>query len=337
METQDVSTQNKDQILKAFQQLLLGQKYAAPKIATKQEVAEREEDKKIVEAASTYTVESIVKGLADLQLNFGSAVDSLVAKLSIEAPKLDELRRAIRVETQHLEELRNIRIAADALDILIQEHQEEIKAFEAKSLQERQILEGEITETKQAWLKEQEEFEAVLKERQDLLKKEREQRETDYQYDLERKRKIEADEYANQKAALEQLIAEEDEKRGAEWAERERILAGQQKALKEYRTLVKSFPKELEEATQKTRAEAIEEVHEEARVQAELFEKEVAADKEVYELKIASLQETVKQQTEQIEHLSTQLQAALKQAQNLAVKAVEGSGKPDKQSIGETN
>ena len=122
METKGLSLSNKDQILGAFQQLLSERKQVVSKIATKQEAAEREEDKSVVKKASTYTVKSIVKGLADLQLNFGGAVDNLAEKLSVEAPKLEELRRAIRVETQHVEELRNIRVAADALDILIHEY-----------------------------------------------------------------------------------------------------------------------------------------------------------------------------------------------------------------------
>lgn len=332
METQDTLTSNKDQILKAFQRLLSGQKYGVPKIATKQEAAERKEDQKIVEAASSYTVESIVKGLAGLQLNFGSAIDGLTEKLSVEAPKLEELRRAIRVETQRLEELHNIRITADALDILIQEHQEKTKAFEEKSQQERQTLDRKIAETKQAWQNEQKEFDAALKERQKLLKKEREQCETDYQYELERKRKIEADEYAEQKAVLERRITEEEGKKEADWAEREKILKEQQEMLKKYKVLAESFPQELEEATRKAKEEAIKEIQEEANVQAVLFEKEVEADKEVYELKIISLEKTITHQAEQIEHLSARLQMALKQAQDLAVKAVEGPGKPRKTS-----
>ena len=332
METKGLSPSNKDQILEAFQQLLSERKQVVSKIATKQEAAEREEDKKIVEAATSYTVESIVKGLADLQLNFGSAVDGLTEKLAVESPKLEQLRRAIRVENRHLEELRNIRIAADALDILTQEHQEKMKAFEQKSQQERQTLDKEIAETKQTWQKELEEFEADLKERQALLKKERKQRETDYQYELERKRKIEADEYTARKAALERQIAEEDARKGAEWAEREKIIAEQQETLNKYRTLAGSFPQELEEAIRKAREDAISEVHEEAKVQTELFEKELAANKEVYELKIATLKETIEHQAKQIEQLSGQLQAVLQQAQNLAARAVEGTGKPQKTS-----
>ena len=335
MEIQDTATANKDHILKAFQQLLSERTPVAPKIATKQETARRKEDQKVVERASTYTVESIVKGLADLQLNFGRAVDSLAGQLTVEAPKLEELRRAMRVETQHLEELRNIRIAADALDILIQEHQAKTKAFEEKAQPESQSLDREIAEKKHAWQKDQQAYEAALKERQELLKKERAQDETDYQYELERKRKVEADDYANRKAALERRIAEEDGKRGEDWAEREKILAEQQETLQKYKAPVASFPLELEEAVRKAREEAIQEVYEEAKVQAELLGKEIEANKTISELQIASLKETIENQNKQIEQLSAQLQMASKQAQDLAVKAVEGTGKSGKASSGE--
>lgn len=330
MEAAQARASNKDRILKAFQQLLSEQQQGVSRIATKQEAAEREEDKKIVGVASTYTAESIVKGLADLQLNFGAAVDKLIAQLAVEAPKLEQLRRAIHVETQHVKELHDVRIAADALDILIQEHQERMKTFGQKSQQERQTLDKEMTETKQAWQKEQKEFETAQKEQQGLLKKQRKQEETDYQYDLERKRKIEADEYAERKAALERQIAEAETKKETDWTEREGLLAVQQESLEKYRTLAASFPKELEEATQKARDDAIQEVYEEAKVQADLFEKEVATNKEVAELKIQSLEGTVEQQNKQIEHLSAQLQIVLKQVQELASKAVAGREKTSK-------
>lgn len=327
METQEAAASSKDHILKAFRQLLAERTQGGPKIATKQEAAEREEDKRVVEKASTYTVESIVKGLADLQLNFGNAVGNLTTQLAVEAPKLQELQRAIRVEMQYLEELRHIRIAADALDILIQEYQEKTRAFEGKSQQERQALDSEIIEQRQAWQKEQKEFEAALKARQDLLKKEREQREADYQYELERKRKIEADEYTNHKAVLERQIAENDATKGADWTEREKVLTEQQETLKKYQTLVESFSQKLADATRKSREEAISEVYEDAKVQAELFEKELQADQEVAELKIASLQKTIDDQTIRLEQLSTQLQTSLKQMQGLAASAVGSGGK----------
>jgi hypothetical protein len=324
MEIQQSSS--KEQILSAFQRLLSERKHIASRIATKQEAAEREEDKQVVEKASTYTIESIVKGLADLQLNFGSAVEQLTAQLAVEAPKLQELQRAIRVETQHAKELRDIRIAADALDILIQEHRERMKAFETKSEQERLALEREIIQQRQEWEKEQIDFDAALKARQDLQKKEREQQEADYRYELERQHKIEADEYAGRKMLLEREIAEEGARKVSDWAAREKLLAEQQATVQQYKIQVESYPQELEKAIQKNRDESIREMNEAARGQAELFEKEQEADKEVAQLKIASLQATIDTQSVQLEQLSQQLQVSLKQVQELAARAVGNTG-----------
>ena len=58
---------SKEQLMAAFQRILTQRKLEL-KIATKQEEAEKEKNKQILETTTTYTVDSIVKGLADLQL-----------------------------------------------------------------------------------------------------------------------------------------------------------------------------------------------------------------------------------------------------------------------------
>lgn len=51
------------------------------------------------------------------------------------------------------------------------------------------------------------------------------------------------------------------------------------------------------------------------------MEKEWEGSKQGYELKVQSLQQTIGRQTEQIAEISAQLQATMKQAQDLAMKA----------------
>ena len=117
---------SKSQILAAFQQILAEQKRIESKVATKEEEAEKEKRKQILETASTYSVDSIVKGLADLQLNFGSVIIELTETLKTESSKLDEVKRGIEIESQQLQELQKIRVVADGLHILTQEHQEKL-------------------------------------------------------------------------------------------------------------------------------------------------------------------------------------------------------------------
>jgi len=95
----------KEQLKQAFQQIVADKKKSEFKIATRQEIAENEKNQQVLEVASTYTVDSIIKGLADLQLEFGSIVRQLSEKLANENSKLDELKLAIEIEVQHLQEL----------------------------------------------------------------------------------------------------------------------------------------------------------------------------------------------------------------------------------------
>lgn len=318
---------NKSQILKAFQQLLDDKKNASQLIATKEETAERQKDKEVVDKASNYTVESIVKGLADSQLDFGNTIDSVTEKLTKELAKLTELQHAILVTTRQVEDLQNTRIAADALDILQQENQEKLKAFEEESAKTYQSLETEINEKRLAWEKEQQEYDRLLAEKQATLEKDRKREEEDFKYEVERQRKVEANQYEERKRKLERDLAEKGKEKEKIWQEREKVLTDNQPKYEEYKAKVATMPEELEKAVKKAREEAIKETYEAEQVKANLLEKEVVANSEVYDLKIKSLEKTIEQQVSQLTQLTEQLQAGMKQAQELAMKAVQGTSK----------
>lgn len=320
-----VALDSKEQILAAFQQLLAQKKKIDSKIATKEEEAEKAKSKQLLETASTYTIDSIVKGLADLQLDVGSIVVGLSEKLTAEAKKLDEIKRGIEIETVHLQELKEIRIVADALYILNQEHQEKIRLLEQDADSQRELIEKDKTEKRKAWQKEQAEFEISVREQAELLAKERKLEQEEHQYLLERTRKIETDEYEGKKRKLELEIAEANQEKDKVWAEREKILQDNQKLFEENQKKVEAFPAELEEAVKKAREEAIKEATNEAKYKAELVEKEWEGSKQGYEQKVQSLEATIERQTQQITDLSAQLQAAIQQAQALATRAFAGN------------
>jgi hypothetical protein len=327
MTQKGVPTDSRAQVVNAFRQLLDERKAAGSKIATKQDEAERRKDGQAVELASAYTVERIVKGLADFQLNFGDTVDGLTKRILAESSKLGEIQRAIEVEDERVAELRAIRIAADALDILSREHQEKTSAFEARTREEREALEAEIAKRRDAWQKEREEFERAEREYAEALKRERQQSEADFTYELERQRKIDADEYGERRRTLEREIAERQKENDRDWLERERVLGERQALTEEYAAKVEATSGELEAAVAKAREEAMRDAAEAEEVKASLFEREVAANEKVYELRIQSLQAGTEQKAARIADLSTQLQTALQQVQNLAMRAVQGANK----------
>ena len=318
---------SKQQLMQAFEQILTDQQKLDSKIATKQEEAEKEKDKEILAVASEYTVDGIVKGLADLQLEFGTIVNELSEKLAKENSKLDELNRAIEVETEYLQKVQKVRIVADTLDVLTQEHQENLSKLEADITQKKEVLEKEKQQTLKEWEKEQAKFEEAEQAYNELLAKGREKEIEEYQYKLENSRKINEDSYQETKRQLERELQEATREKEKDWVERETITQQRQSVFEEYQKKVASFPAELDAAYKKAKEDAIKNTSGKAKVEADLFEKDWEGKKQSYELKITSLEQTIERQKEQIESISTQLQETLKQAQDLAMRAFGSSAK----------
>ena len=316
---------SRDDVLKTFAPLLQSFGQGPAQVATKAEAAEQAKAREIVERAASYTVESIIKSLAELQVSLGGAIDSLAEKLEQEASKLGELRHALTSEGRRLHELRNIRVAAEALEILIQDHAKKAKALDDKATSERQELDDKVGKQRDAWAREQADRAAALAESEANLAKERRAREEQYTYELERQRKLGADEYAEKKRLLDRGLAESAAAKGKNWGEREQVLAAAAGEIEALRTRVEGLPRQLEEEGKKARERAIGRVTAEAKHDAELLEKESAANIQVFELKIHSIEERIARQVAQIADLQKQLVTALEQTQILAQKAIEGT------------
>ena len=85
-------------------------------------------------------------------------------------------------------------------------------------------------------------------------------------------------------------MADKDAELKEKWAERERILAEQSKAHEELKTKSQSFPNQMDDAIAKATEAAKKQIYAEAKVKAELLEKEVEANKNIYALKIETLE-----------------------------------------------
>src|SRR5437899_1463792 len=115
------SKNSKAEILEAYTELLQRKEQAqSSAVPDKKAELARASETALVEKAETYTVDSIIQGLADLNLNVGKALTELASLLTVEAHKLAEIRSAIDIETRKLKELNDIDVAAETLAFLIQ-------------------------------------------------------------------------------------------------------------------------------------------------------------------------------------------------------------------------
>lgn len=318
---------SKTQILTELNRILAEQYRPGYKVATKEEEAQLAKNKEIVTKAATYTVDTIVKGMADLQLEFGSIINGLSETLKTEVEKLTEVKQSIDIETQHRSDLQQVRIVADALHLITQEHQQSLKAIEQQLATDRENLEKDQTKLRKQWEQTDREYVEQQTELVTIVAKERQKEQDEIQYKVTRDRQLQTDVYTETKRNQEQDIRSQDREKQKQWKEREKFLKDNQKLLDENLAKVTAFPAELEEAVKKAREEAIKETSSNEKVKADLVEKEWEGSKQGYDMKIQSLERVIDRQNEQIITITEQLQTVMNQAQSLAMKAFETSAK----------
>ncbi|TFI52357.1 hypothetical protein BLD44_020605 [Mastigocladus laminosus UU774] len=274
-----------------------------------------------IQQKMNFTIESLGK----IQIGFGSAANELSEQLTTKASTLAEIRQLVEDEIQQLKELHNLEISEDILDSLIQTYEENAKAYQEEYRQRSETLIQENQEQKQVWEKEKEEYRISMKERDENLKKSRHRDATEYKYNLELQRQLEMDEYEQQQKLLYKELEEFRQEIEKQWLEKEKAIAEQEKQFEEHKTKVEAFPKEKEAAIKKATEEGKGIAHYQAKIKADLFAKEVEGQKRFYEQRLQSLEQTITNQEARIQNLSKQLESALKQVQDLAVKAIEGS------------
>lgn len=316
---------SKEQILRRFRELQKEHKVQEAYVSTKAEEAEAAEDLKVVKQALTYTVESVVNGLAALQLKFQGELDVISETLSGESGKLTELKRAIEVEQTRAAELESIRVAAEAIALLNQDQAMRSADFEALAEETRKAFEADVADLRAAWEREQAEFKLAVAEYEATLEKTRKTEEEEFGYEQERKHKIDADRFATEIKLQDRALEEEEALKKADWAEREAELKKHAEEIAEMEAEDEGFAAKLAQAKADAEGKAIRKAEAEAKAEAELAAKEFEADVKVFEQEIASLNETLAAQQARIETLMAELKVASAEEQKLAVKAIDNT------------
>ena len=271
-------------------------------------------------------MQSTIDNLILLQFGFGGAVSELSEKLTSEAAKLGELRRTVGEEVQQLQELHSLEdVAEDTLDNLIQQYEESAKTFTNELSEQRETVEQELLEQRQAWEKEQELQKLAVKERNENQQKTRNRDEELYNYDLELQRNLDIEEYDQRQERLHKDIEESKREQEKQWAEREKLIVEREKLSAEVKAKVEAFPKEQEANIKNGKDNGRNIGNYQAKIKSDLLMKDMEGQKQNYELQIQGMLQTMQNQDARIASLSKQLDSALKQVQDLAVKAIEGS------------
>lgn len=305
----------KDDILAAYNELV--EKYETIKEEDEKQPVNKNEPKKEAgkeHLEESYTVETIVKDLADLKLSLNKTLAAISDRLISEVNTLEAIKKEIQIETDRLSEIHHIQVEADSLNNLVEMHDNK-----------KREMEKEMSLIKEQWEKEQEEYDRLLKERDEQLQKQRTREQEEYDYAIAMKRKKQNDAFEEEKALLQKQIAQEKEVKLKDIKEREEALKASEEELSQLRKQVKNFPDELSKTIAKVRQETKDQIEKDMKLKEELRLKEAEGDKKVYELKIKNLEDTMLKQAMQIDGLSKQLDTSSRQVLTIANKAIEGA------------
>jgi hypothetical protein len=335
MASKPTDKNTKAEILNAYNQLADEKKALETEVKNIQKQAStstptakvvKDEPKAIMNAGSSQDkVNHTIANLESLQLGFGAAVSQLSEKLTTEAAKLAEIREGVTAEVTDLQTLHGLAVDEDTFEELIDGYETSSKAFGEELRERKEASQQEIQSLTKAWNKEQEQNGIMVKDRIELDRKSSQREVQEYKYNLDLQRKIDREQYEQQQAALYYELAETKEAQEKAWAERELALADREKLFHEAKDKVAAFVQDKEKAIEKAKGEGKGIATWQAKIKSDLYAKEVEGQKRFYEGRIESLESTISNQGERLNSLSKQLEAALKQVQDLAVKAIEGS------------
>ncbi|MDM8540888.1 hypothetical protein QUF90_07350 [Desulfococcaceae bacterium HSG9] len=270
-------------------------------------------------------MKDVIEALEHIGEMFNTAVSRLSGDLLAEASRLKDVSFQLETETHRLTELYDLEIGEDTLGELLKQYAETAEACENALEEKRESLEKELAEKKNAWNEDKEETIRQMKERKASDKKTRERENAEYAYTLTLNRGVSDVEYEREEKESELALEETREVRNAEWEEKEKQVSEREKQFEEHKQKVESFPKELEDAVKKAKEEGAGIARKQAGIKAELRSKEITGEQAAYDLKIQAMEEEISKQAAGIESLSQQLEVATRQAQELAIKAIEGA------------
>jgi len=258
-------------------------------------------------------------------MEIGKTLTGISDRLEGEVGRFIAIRNAIGAKERELAELYEIEKSAMSLAALIEAQNQKRQEFAAEMEDKKESLRQDIETTRAVGDKEQEDHDAVVKER-DIAEKKRQTREKEeFDYAFKREQQTAADRFAYEKAKLEKELKDKKEQMEQELSAREAAVAAKEAELNDLRKQADQHPKELETSVARAVKETSDRLLMEAKSREDLLRKEAEGESNVFKARVESLEKTTKEQFDRITALTKQLEAAYQKVQDIAVKTVEGA------------
>jgi len=271
------------------------------------------------------TVASIISNLTSVQQSIAQSLSNLSAEQVVEAEKLQKIAQQIAEEKAQVKTLYSIDINENTFEETAQSYEEQKTSFEDTFADKKKAYSEELLNKHMSWNKEQDEYNRKTAERNKEAQTSRKREQDEFDYALKQTRAAQDDAYNQKRKALADELVELKAEKEKAWAEKEKSIADRENEFAEYKRKYEAAEGELQKEVKKAEAEGRAVVEREHKVKLALYNADTDANQKALELRISTQKELIKNQDEQVKKLSVQLENALKQAQSLALKALEGT------------
>jgi hypothetical protein len=315
----------KAEILEAYDALL--KKVQEEKNNIPKQVQEEKKKKEVVDKVAQVSSESISQDIANLKSSLITSLDELQTHLVNEFKKLEEIRAAIAVEKQYLEDLYSLSANTDSLAAMLVVQKEKKEAFETSMKEREEAFNREMNEKKVLWEETKAKQKAEEKEYLDDLTKRRKREEDEYQYNLKISRQKEKDEYETKKAKLEKELIDRKTAFEQEISQREQAVKMAETELNNLRKETAEFPSELEKALKAKEQEVTNALKSKYEFEIKLSNKQNEAEIRLRDQMIESLQQKIQEMQAQLKEYGDKANRAEEGVKDIAMKAIESAAK----------
>lgn len=263
------------------------------------------------------TIDKVTQSLTKAGLDITKTLNGVRELFESEISALDTITEAIEAKKEELEELFDKETVASSLRDLVLRNE----AFISDTEKNRE-------EARQAWMKEQVDHTAQVKERDEQLAKERSREEDEYEYNKSLKRKKDEESWREVVAERQRERRETEEALEKTWKEREENLKKAEAAVAENKEKLDNFDQLVDAAVQKDVAIITNKIKGDFDNQMKLKELQFESDKRLLEHDNKVLKSLVSSKDAEIEKLRAALDKKDSEVKEVAVAAMEAqSGK----------
>lgn len=281
--------------------------------------------KVVYEMPKTHEVAGIIAHIHNVQKGISPALSEISGKMTIEAEALATLQETINDKKENLAKLYDLKVENGILDKLVTEYEEKQTQYTEENKKRQETYQQDLAEKQKTWQKEQKNHQKKTTEHKEKDDLEYQRNYKEHEYDLQLSRKAEKDNYEQKKKTLQHILSDLREQQDEVWATQEKQVKDHEDEFEKFKKEAEEIPTKLEKETKKAEYEGKAIIEKDAKIKADLLAKEVENAHKVYEMKISVLESNIKGQEARLATLDKQLETVLKQVQDLAIKALEGT------------